>query len=57
MTHYVCTGSCSGESQNPGVCEAEFCSKEGKSLTFCNCEDGAHEEAGKKPDESEDSDV
>lgn len=50
MTHYVCTGGCGAESKNPGVCESEFCPKEGKSLVPCDCEDGLHEKAGEKSD-------
>ena len=51
MTHYVCTGSCHGESQRPGFCEAEFCSKEEQPLASCSCEDGVHKDAGKEPKE------
>jgi hypothetical protein len=54
MTHYVCTGSCGGESKVPGVCEAEFCTKEGQSLVSCSCEDGMHEDASQDgPEKSE----
>lgn len=42
MTHYYCLGSCHGEHGAPGVCEEKFCTKEGKSLTECECEDGLH---------------
>lgn len=55
MTHYVCTGGCGGESDEPGVCEAEFCKKEGQLLTPCECTDGSHANAGEKKSE-EDSD-
>ena len=55
MTHYVCTGSCQGEAQSPGVCEAEFCSKEGQPLVSCGCDDGSHAGAGEKSDDSEDA--
>jgi len=48
MTHYICTGSCQGESNQPGICEAEFCSNEGKSLIKCDCEDGSHQNAGEE---------
>lgn len=54
MQHYVCTGSCRGESQSAGECEAEFCSKEGQPLVPCVCEDGLHEGAGEKNSDSED---
>ena len=42
MQHYVCTGGCNGESEKPGVCENEFCGKEGHSLISCECADGLH---------------
>ncbi len=48
MSHYACTGSCKGANSQPGLCEAQFCSKEGQSLISCNCEDGMHENAGSK---------
>ena len=48
MQHYVCTGSCQGESRSAGECEAEFCSKEGQPLVPCACEDSLHEGAGEK---------
>ena len=54
--HYVCTGSCGAESNEPKVCESEFCSKEGKELVPCNCTDGSHDMAG-KPKEPEDPDL
>ena len=44
MTHYICTGGCEGESNTPGVCQAEECKKEGEPLLECVCENGAHEE-------------
>ncbi len=46
MTHYICTGSCGGGSDTSKVCDAKFCSKEGRSLVPCDCEDGLHETAG-----------
>jgi len=55
MQHYVCTGGCDGESSEPGVCQAEMCSKEGKPLTSCSCEDGLHDEAEAKSEETEDN--
>ena len=42
--HYVCTGSCKGESKFQGVCQTESCDKEGEKLTPCHCEDGKHED-------------
>jgi len=56
MTHYVCTGSCKSESNQPGICEAEFCSKEGKALIKCDCEDGSHQNAEEEND-SESADI
>ena len=52
MLHYVCLGDCGGESEHPGVCEAEGCSHQGEKLTECNCEDGLHKGVV-KADESE----
>jgi hypothetical protein len=48
MAHYVCTGGCGGESDKPGVCQAEDCPKEGQPLVECNCEDGIHDESSLK---------
>ena len=45
MTHYVCTGGCGGVSENPGVCNAQSCSKFNMPLTECHCGDGNHNEA------------
>ena len=50
MLHYVCLGSCGGESNQPKICEAEFCSKEGQDMASCECEDGSHGNAGKEPE-------
>jgi len=50
MKHYICTGSCAGEWQKPGLCDSRFCSNEGQALIECSCEDGAHENAGEKAD-------
>ena len=44
MTHYVCTGTCGGESDKPGLCQAEGCTKEEQPLEECNCDDGLHKE-------------
>lgn len=43
MQHYVCTGDCAGETDKPGLCESEGCSKEGQALSECSCDDGFHE--------------
>ena len=48
MTHYVCTGECHGESKNPGVCQAEDCSKKGHPLQICDCEDWHHDKVLKE---------
>lgn len=53
MSHYICTGSCGGESKNPGVCEAQFCTKESQALVSCDCKNDLHENAGKKPSEDD----
>ena len=44
MTHYVCTGTCGGVSDTPGVCQTEDCPKKGQPLASCECEDGEHAE-------------
>jgi len=54
MQHYICTGGCGVESSQQGVCEAQFCKKEGEPLTECNCADGLHENPGLIPDEDDD---
>ena len=56
MAHYVCTGTCGGESDSPKVCEADGCSKEGQPLVSCDCTDGLHDGAGEKS-EAEDADL
>jgi len=53
MSHYVCTGGCGGESDRPGVCQAEDCPKEGQPFVECECEDGMHEGAGDVGDKEE----
>ena len=40
--HYICTGECKGVSDNPGVCQAEDCEREGQPLIECSCTDGNH---------------
>lgn len=40
--HYVCEGECKSVSENPGVCQADFCNKKGEELAICGCEDGTH---------------
>ena len=44
MTHYICTGTCKGETDDPtvGTCQAETCDKHGEPLTACECEDETH---------------
>lgn len=42
MTHYICTGTCGGVSETPGVCQAELCPLHGKPLVPCDCADGKH---------------
>lgn len=42
MAHYICTGSCEGVSDRPGVCKTEGCIKEGQPLESCECTDGEH---------------
>ena len=42
MTHYICTGTCGGVSDTPGVCQANLCPLHGKPLVPCDCTDGKH---------------
>lgn len=42
MQHYICTGGCGAQSETEGVCEAQFCKKEGEPFTLCKCDDGVH---------------
>lgn len=44
MQHYVCTGECGGESENPGLCQDETCSEHNEPLVACSCGDGLHRE-------------
>ncbi len=43
-SHYVCVGDCKHVSEEPGICQADFCNKKGEELKICGCEDGAHKE-------------
>ena len=40
--HYICTGTCKGVSDIPGVCQDASCVKHEQQLTSCECEDGKH---------------
>jgi hypothetical protein len=42
--HYVCEGSCMGESNQPGVCKTETCELFGQQMKPCHCEDGMHDD-------------
>ena len=44
MTHFICTGTCKGKTDDAtvGTCQAETCDKYGEPLTECDCEDGEH---------------
>ncbi len=42
-----------GEWPKPGLCDAQFCSKEGQALLECSCEDGSHTGAGGKTTDEE----
>ena len=58
MQHFICTGSCHGEAAETGICQSEFCEKEGQNLLECNCTDGLHEKASEiVEDEGEDWDL
>ncbi len=53
MTHYVCTGDCKHTADAPGVCQSDFCNKNGEELKVCGCEDGSHESDGSMPESSQ----
>ena len=42
MPHYICSGGCRGESNEPGVCQAEDCLRHSMPLEECDCQDGKH---------------
>ncbi len=42
MTHYICTGTCGGVADKPGVCQAATCPMHDKPLVACDCTDGKH---------------
>ncbi len=42
MKHYICGGTCGGESNKAGVCETIGCDHEGEALLECECENGLH---------------
>jgi hypothetical protein len=52
MKKYVCTGSCHGESDKPGVCGAETCEKHGQPLVEVEVSQG---ENAKMEDEQQDN--
>lgn len=55
-THFICTGTCSGLADTPGVCLADGCTKKGQPLLECSCKDGVHQKYGEvsetKPQEA-----
>ena len=57
MSHYVCTGDCKTVSEVPGVCEADYCGKNGQVMTICGCEDGEHEASDVEEKTEESSEV
>jgi hypothetical protein len=54
MSHYVCTGDCQTVSDVPGVCNADYCGKNGQAMTICGCEDNEHEDAATEKESSSD---
>ncbi len=46
MSHFVCTGDCKVVSEQEGICQSDFCNKQGEELAICGCEDGEHQTAG-----------
>lgn len=55
--HYICTGGCSGVSPAPGTCNADDCQKFNEPLEPCDCEDGKHNGAFEKIDESTENEL
>jgi len=49
MAHYICTGGCGGESDDPGTCNNQSCVKYHQLLTVCHCSDSHHDEAFNNP--------
>lgn len=43
MSHFVCTGDCKAVSEQEGICQSDFCNKQGEELAICGCEDGEHQ--------------
>ncbi len=46
MSHFVCTGDCKAVSEQEGICQSDFCNKQGEELAICGCEDGEHQVQG-----------
>ncbi len=42
MTHFVCKGTCGGESERAGTCQSPDCTMHDQPLEACNCRDGKH---------------
>ena len=40
--HYICTGGCKGQADQPGTCQNITCPKHSTPLTECDCTDGKH---------------
>jgi len=53
MKHFICNGGCGLQTDTEGVCEAEFCTKNGQALTECECEDGEHQAGSEKFDDED----
>ncbi len=53
MKHYICTGSCKGESEMPGLCNTAGCTKHNCPLMECKCTDKMHGVSGKKCEKCE----
>ena len=54
MNHYICTGGCNGESDQPGTCQAGDCAKHQQPLDACSCTDGQH--SASRPSDTQASD-
>lgn len=52
MEHYICTGTCHGQSEKPKNCGDKTCTMYDKPLVPCNCADAKHGKEEKKQEDS-----
>lgn len=51
MEHFICEGTCGGESPVAKTCDDPECTKHGEPLTQCTCEDGKHGKTDEEKDQ------